>query len=264
MKKLVGKNKGYVVVTSDDLQGAKSAEELYGGLKRVVDENPNKKIIIVAPLSRKGLSLKARGWMSGEGGKYFAHLIKNYPNEYDAVKHWIETRGVDGKLKGPSPESAARGYEKTAHQLEQEVKMIAGDRPTITGFVGHSFEIITYLAYLAGNGKIDLESLEAVSSGKGSINETEKATITIRPDETTIDYRGKKSIQHDLEDIVGMLALGGAFLSLLFSFSGINNLTGNVIGTTGNTSNLSLVFALLALICGSLWLLLRKKKTNKK
>ena len=258
LKKLLADKEDYIVITREDVQRGKGYSAMAKQIKETIYANPDKKIIVDIPLFLKEISLKKRGWFTKEGKPipYFAKLLeRNKGNEYETMRDWFATQGKEGELKGPTPEEVAKSYEKGLGRLEKFAKKYVGDRPYVTGLVGHSFESDAYLTYLAGNGKIDLETFDKISSEKGMIKETEMASVRVSPEITTLTYRGKEhQRKKSLENITGLVAIGSLLLSF-FSFSGI---TGNVIGNS-ETSSAGLILVAIALLCGGLWVWSRKK-----
>lgn len=263
LKNLLARREDYIVITREDLPRGKSYSDMAKQIKQTIDANPDKKIIVDVPLFLKELSLKKRGWFTKEGKPipYFAKLLeRNKNNEYETMRDWIATQGKEGELKGPTPEEVAKSYEKGLGRLEKFAKKYFGDRPYVIGLVGHSFELDAYLTYLAGNGKVDLDSFDKIRADGGLIKETELATIQKTPDLTTISYRGRKTKVKSLEEkVASIIAVSGSILGLSFLSS---NITGNVIvDITKNSSDLiGAGFLLIGLIAGLFWMKTRKIK----
>jgi len=253
LKALVKDRDDYLVVCEGDYSGI-------GELKKIIRDNPDKKIIIDVPMFLKELSMMKR-WTDGKGNytEFTKRLLrKGNGSEYKSLKYWINHPGRIGKLEGPKPEEVAKTYQQGVGRLEKFAEGIAGKRLYKTGIVGHSMEADVYLAYLAGEGKIDVKTLEKLANGKGMIRETEMANIDIDSGKATISYRGKET-SANLERITAAVLFGSAVLSLLFSPS----FTGNVIGA-GSSKYLGLVFSGLAITAIAALIFFSKKRKVKK
>lgn len=230
LKKLLANKKDYIVITRGDISRNRGYNDMARQVKDTIEANPDKKIIIDIPLFMKEFSLKRKGWLTKEGkpSPYLTRLMEKHKgNEYEAMRDWLTPQGKDGEISGPSPDSVARSYEKGIARLERFARKYIGDRPYVTGIVGHSFEADAYLSYLAGEGKADLSSFDRISSDRGMIKETELASVRISPEITTLTYRGKEHHKKkSLENIAGISAIIG-LIGGIFFFS--NNITGNVI-----------------------------------
>jgi hypothetical protein len=263
LREYLGDNQDYVVITGRDIDRNKGYNEVARQIKETIESNPDKKIIIDLPLFLKEFSLKRKGWFTEEGkiNPYVEKLFEKHKgNEYEIMRELISSEGKEGNLKGPSPEDMARNYERGIVRLEKFARKYTGDRPLVVGAVGHSGEIDAYLAYLAGNGKVDLEGFDKIRANEGIIKETELATIQKTSDLTTISYRGKKTEGKSLEErVASVIAISGSILGFSFLSS---NITGNVIANiTNNSSNIIGVgFLLMGLIAGLFWMKTRKSK----
>lgn len=235
LKRLLADKEDYMVITRGDITKGKGYSAMAKQVKEMVDANPDKRIIVDIPMFMKEFSLKRKGWLTKEGkpAPYLTKLIERHKgNEYEAMKDWLTTQGKEGELRGPAPEDIAKSYEKGINRLEKFAKRYIGDRPYVTGLVGHSFEADAYLTYLAGDGKVDLSTFEKVSSGKGMIKETEMASVRVTPEITTITYRGAEHHKRKgLENIAGALAIMGVLGGIFFLSP---NLTGNAIADLTN------------------------------
>ena len=231
-KALAGRN-DYVVITREDV-GA--GEGLLRKIRAICDANPHKKIIVDAPVYLEELSLRKKGSLTKEGKPtpYLAKLLEMHGNnESEALRDYIRNNGEMDGLKGPNPEFIARSYQVGVERLEKFARKVIGNRPLVTGIVGHSFETDMYLAYVAGGGKVDLPSFEKISSGQGMIKETEKATFKMGHEFTEIDYRGRKTKVRPLEEMLRVGAIMGLIVPVILSFPRI---TGNTIGTAVSAS----------------------------
>ena len=264
LKKMLKDRKDYIVITDKDVEKMPGYNTIAEYTKTVIDSNPDKKIIVDIPLFLNELSARSRqgkvGWMDNKGKPtpYALRLIERCgKDQYKALRYWIEHNNPEiGGERGPDPNEIAKSYAQGVSKLEQFAQKYIGDRPLITGLVGHSWDADVYLAYLAGNGKVDKNSLDLVASGKGMIKETEMAYVRADKDMISLTYRNREhKTKRTLERIAAMV--GG--IGLLFSLLSTSGITGNAIGTNG-TNIYGAIFAAIALACGILILQLRKKK----
>lgn len=187
LKEVAVDNPNYIVIIEKDIDKNKGYSEIVEQIKQTIKANPDKKIIIDFPLFLKELSLRRTWTPDGKPSPFM--LLKG--GDFEKTKEWI---AMGEKFDGPSPEMVAKKYENALKRLEKFARKYIGDRPLVVGMVGHSVEADAYLAYLAGNGNVDLEILDKISNGEGLIKETELATIEATPDFITISYRGRKKI----------------------------------------------------------------------
>jgi len=237
LKKLLAGKKDYVFVTEQELRTDITKDDyigsMFGQLKRKVDDNPGKRVIVDFPLFIKQLSKRRLGWVDdkGDDSAYATKLLeKANGNEQKAFRYWIENQGeqVDG-LKGPKPVEVAKEYQKGLNRLEQFVGKYIRNRPIVTGFVAHSWDADAFLTYVAGDGKVDLQTFDRISMSGPLMKETEMGAIKINNGTATLTYRGQKHTRK-LEHIVAAIGVIG-ILGALFSLSGI---TGNVVGASYN------------------------------
>ncbi|RMD57736.1 hypothetical protein D6833_13625 [Candidatus Parcubacteria bacterium] len=176
-------------------------------IRKKVEENPEKKVVIEYPLALKALS-DDRWWAPEDKGKpygerklgpYVDHLggkEKFRKQRSEAIKQWFDEKGmVDGKQIGPNPTEVAEGHLKTLQRLEKFVHKIFPQKPLMIGIVGHSLEMDAFLTYLANNGEITSEGFDKIE-GK-EIQETELSRLTLKPDGgIALSYRGKNLEYH--------------------------------------------------------------------
>ncbi|MBI4448245.1 hypothetical protein HY643_04650 [Candidatus Woesearchaeota archaeon] len=259
LKKLLSDRKDeYIVITKIDIAKEQGYTKIIQQIKDVIDKNPDKKIIVDIPLFIKNIAQKSEGWLTKEGkpAPYTIKLLeKTKGDQSEAEKYWIENQGEIDGLKGPKPLEVAKKYEEGINRLEQFARKYIGNRPCITGLVGHSWGLDAYLTYLVGEGKIDLPNFEKVSLGKGIIKETEMASVKITPEMTTITYREKETRKKTLEHIIGLVAIGALFASTFF----FSDITGNAIGASNIGANFFLFwFAGIAIACALILVRLKK------
>jgi len=246
----------YIVITNEDI-ALENPNQRNDYLKALIDKNPHKKVVVTIPMSIDEFSLRKKGWFTQDGQltEFSKKLFEKVGNdEQQALRYWLAHQGnVDG-LKGPKPIEVAKSYAQGIKRLEAMERWYAGKRPYVTGLVGHSMELDTYLTWVATGGRIDLESYERLNQGGGMIKETELATITSNPVTTSVSYRGKHRIARTLESIAASFAVSSFILAML-AFPGI---TGNIIGAS-KSNLIGLSFLLISLISSLLVIHLRKK-----
>ncbi|MFH0870017.1 MAG: hypothetical protein V1866_03090 [archaeon] len=236
MKKLLADNKGYVVVTEEDMAGNRqqSYRETIGQLKKIIDDNPDKRVVVDVPLFVKQFSMQRIGWVDGAGNRtpYSKKILGKAGGDLQAAfRYWVEHQGepIDG-VEGPKPVEVAKDYQKGLDRLEHFVRKYVPDRPLVTGFVGHNYDATAFLTYIAGGGKVDLATYDRIRGGEQMVKEAEIGTVKIAGENATLTFRKKKH-SSTLEKLVAAIGVIG-ILGVVFSLSGV---TGNVVGASYNS-----------------------------
>lgn len=205
LKTELGKENVIVITKSDIDQMIEenvSIVKVFERLRKMVEDNPDKKVAINYPLMLKELAFKYKNrWTDKEGKKteYFAELSKKHGQNHEAAgEDWLANQGrleVGGKvLQGPDPREVAEDYLKGLKRLRKFVEKNAPGRPVVVGEVGHQWDLDALVTYLANNGQVDYEGYKKVSQGQGIIKEAEMTEIIIDPHDpqkSLIKYRGK-------------------------------------------------------------------------
>lgn len=151
-----------IVLTPKDAENA-DMEEGYKGyldgireLAEKIKDNPDKKVLIDAPLFLKEFAMKP--WLNGKDYSSYtkALLEKNGNNELECVKDWISNEGIIGDIKGPNPTEVAENHIKGLKRLKEFAEKIMPGRPVVVSMVGHSWNLDAVATYLANNGNVDL------------------------------------------------------------------------------------------------------------
>lgn len=259
LKKLLKGRTDYVVVTEEDI--ASSSQVGYSSvidqLRTIANANPDKRVIVDVPLFVKEFSMRRTGWLDSQGKRtpYAKRLMKKAnDNQPAAFKYWVETDGapLDGS-KGPNPLEVAKSYAKGVERLEQFVARHIPNRPIVTGFVGHAWDLDIFLTYLA-NGKINLASYDQVRAGGSMVKETELGSFRMDKDTATLTYRGRQH-SRKLEHLVAAVGVIG-ILGAVFSLSGV---TGNVVGASYNNP-LGIISVIVFLTAMLLYSVIRELK----
>ncbi len=201
LKKVLAENPSVRVFDKSDIERIKEeGGKFVSHVLKQIEENKDKKIVVISPLVLKELSLNE--WVTAQGLyiPYFAELMKrNNNNRFEAAKEWYRTDGKLGELTGPTPKEVAERYLKAISRLRKFAENQISGRPLVVGMVGHSFEIDALITYLANNGDPTPEKFDQISEGT-FINETELTKIETSKDGTTVEYRGKKyPIKNEVE-----------------------------------------------------------------
>lgn len=154
-------------------------------------QQPEAKVVIDLPLRLN--EMMNAGWTAKDGkpSKYTEYLLGGGGSLYDMEKRWFAEEGkIDGEQVGPNPTEVAENLLDGFERLKAFVAKFLPDRPIVIGCVGHSFELDALLAYLAGNGKIDVATYEGLQSG--IINETEMIRVSFDGDDIVAQYRGNE------------------------------------------------------------------------
>lgn len=197
LKELNKERKDIVVITKSEIEAMRenargNGEKIINKISEIIENNPDKKIVVDFPLFLEELSMERSGWLKEDGsyGEYLLHLLKNNNNdEYESFREWVATKGGNN---GPNPDDEASRYARAIKRPSNFTKKVVPNRPVIVGLVGHSWAADAMVVGLANNGKVDLEAFDRISGGS-IIKETEIAKITYKDnDEPIIEYRGKK------------------------------------------------------------------------
>lgn len=250
----------YLVLTEEDLPKGAGYTGIAKGIKRIIDENPYKKIVVVAPLYLNELSMVSRGYCGKDEipGEFMERIRvrrrDDGDNEHAAIREWIENDGVLDGVQGPNPLESAKSVERGIERLEHLVGKYVADRPIVTAVVGHGWEIDAYLTYAAGHGKISGAAWDKVSSGKGMIMETEIGEVKIGDEMTTVTYRGKPHAHKNIEHVVGAVGIIAA-IGIILYITSKSGITGSFIKVgQGSFSSMNFMIilsaSLIALLAG--------------
>lgn len=264
LKELAKDREDYIIITKEDLKStAQGYTEVAREIKQIIESNPNKKIVIDIPMSVKEFSLKGP-WMTQDGKHtpYAAALLKAHNNDLNkAMEDWVTNNGKLGELQGPKPSDIGRRYQQGLRKLEDFAasNFVPEGRNLITAIVGHSMDLDAYLAYIAGDGKVDIDSYHKIANGKGMIKEAESASVYIdrKNRKATVSYRDKNS-NTTLENIAAAAMIGSFLLSVLF----YPNITGNAISVS-NTLSYSIIWLIIGIIATILTIVLKRKNKKK-
>lgn len=205
LKKIFEGKNDILVLTKKDID-ALNAKKKIDAIKKIIEDNRGKKIVIDYPLYLSELSLKDTGWYLDDNEKqrspYTEALLAKYGGKLsDAVlRDWIVNEGVirakgaDGKFQtitGANPTKIAKDSLHAVARLEAFAKRFTGNRPLVLGLSGHSFYLDAMLAYLAGKGEVSGKTFDMVSGGGKMIDPTEMTRINLTPSGGSVTYRGK-------------------------------------------------------------------------
>lgn len=216
VKKGLANNAEYMVMDESDINNVVSEQQDSARriLPKIVEANPNKKIILSYPLALKEFSLlqpekgpnaQKPDWKVG-GNKelfteYLTELMKLADNdENKALRLWIENQGVitmpDGRVvKGPNPTEVAKEYVLALERLKKIATALFPDRPLVIQISSHSWDIDAFIAYATHEGQVTVETLDEIAKGTGGkatmISEFESAVLKIS-ERNTLKYRGKE------------------------------------------------------------------------
>lgn len=166
-------------------------------ISNTIQENPDKKIVVVFPLYLKDFSFWQRGWINKETFD-FVDYVKEIQKEYQGedeqekyahfIKRWFETNGQLGDLRGPNPEECAEAVLRGIRRYEKFASTFTKDRPLIIGMSGHAWELEACIVKLA-TGELTPAAFDRVMGSK-SMDTSEAAQIKITEDRTEIIFRG--------------------------------------------------------------------------
>lgn len=194
----------FLVITREDVIAAGKTDEdntRYGEaieeIQRIIEANPDKKVIVDFPLMLKELSLRSRAgkssWYDKDGNiaLYAKKLLeRNNNNEYETIKDWIQTQGapIDGEM-GPNSQETAENYRNAILRLHDFIKSRIPDRPVAIGMVGHGWDTDAFIINQI-KGKVDSENFNEVMGDK-AVQESEMIQFRFSPEKTQLVFRGR-------------------------------------------------------------------------
>lgn len=168
-----------IITEADFFDPKLTYNEMIGIITSKIEEAPDKKFVVSAPLFIKGFALGAGRWTDQKGNPtpYLLDLMeRNGGDDQSCLEDWVANEGRSGDLGGPNPTSVAEEHLEGIKKLESFAKRYLSDRPIVVGAVGHSWNLDALAIYLANNGKVDSEGLEKV--GGTMITEMEPIVLT--------------------------------------------------------------------------------------
>ncbi|MEI6498393.1 MAG: hypothetical protein WCO23_00310 [bacterium] len=181
MKTIVSQDEelGISVITEEDFADPKlTYNEMIKTIISKLNEQPDKKFVISAPLFIRGFALGPDRWMDKKGKptKYLIDVLaRNNKNEQAGLEDWIKNEGHLGDLEGPNPTQVAEEHIDGIQKLANFAGKYVPERPLIIGAIGHSWNLDALAIYLANNRKVDMEGLSKV--GGSMIKEMEPITL---------------------------------------------------------------------------------------
>lgn len=171
-------------------------------LKKLVEENKDKKVIIINPLYISELSMLSKSvgrqkgketWKhpgaktdeqeslkdrpkqqsevpEGDWSKYLTEVMKPAGGDmFKGTVEWVKNNGEitleNGEvISGPSPIETAKEYVTALRRIEGVAKKLFPERPLVVEVTGHSWDIDVFIDYLA-HGNITVEGVEEIAGG---------------------------------------------------------------------------------------------------
>lgn len=173
-------------------------------LQNIVANNADKKIVINFPMFIKQLAFSYEyapdkyRW-ADKKGNYTPYTEKLIVADEELAKDgrndgglilWLESQGVIGDIKGPSPKQVAEEYIQGLKRLQDFVKKYIGERPLIVGAVGHSWDLDALAIYLGNNGVVDMDGYKKIAKSE-MIKETELINFKINTKGVRVNYKGQ-------------------------------------------------------------------------
>lgn len=221
LQRISDDRKDLVVLTKEDIddliyENTQDRFKMHGEtihwIKKLIDNNTGRKIVLVYPLFIKelGYSYQDRWTQKNDEGKvvktpYFSEILKKHDNDHaESIHDWLQNDGVltttDGRtIQGPRPEDVAKQYLQGLERLYQFVKKQVPDRPVLVRAVGHQWDLDAVATYLA-KGRVTYEDWREVmgrqDAGKedqviGEGEAVNNITVDPKSGKMTVEYRGQ-------------------------------------------------------------------------
>ncbi len=164
----------YLVILPQNLKEIVGYNNRKEYILKQIENNANKKIIIVLPLFLKEFSFI--GDFTNENHRfnpYFKELLNINDGDYNKTyRNWLENKGKIGELIGPNPRVIALKQLKALKRLNQFIREYIKDRPLIIGAVGHGWSLDVLRLYLINKGSISVKAFDEKLGGE-LLTETE-------------------------------------------------------------------------------------------
>ena len=208
------------VLTYSQIESLRKAEDkpeefkILNEVKRILDENADKKVVIDYPLFLKGFSLRphfrdqsgvvtelSRKTVNSARQEYAEELanvdttedpnLRMKEEEAAGAKVYMKMQDTDEAhaLGGQTPQEYAEAQLRDINRLRTFVKNQVGGRETVVGFVGHAWTLDALAAYLANSGEANYEGFQ--ETGERMIQLAEMGKVVINEEEAVLTYRGE-------------------------------------------------------------------------
>lgn len=192
---------GILVVTRKEIEkmiedskekSGKALEEI----KKIIDENLDKKIVIDYPLFLKELSLRPHFRdKSGKHTAYSQELLKRH--EFDEEKGALDMFKNESRLEKdgeilqiPTAQKMAEAHIRSIERLKEFSQTIAPGRQINLGIVGHGWQLDALALFYANQGRVDAEGLKEKFKNE-FIQQAEAGWVEISGDKTILHYKEK-------------------------------------------------------------------------
>lgn len=198
-----------LVKSRDDIDYVNIQEkwDQMGGLTKTVEQinqvDQNKKVILGFPLKTRGID-NFYYWRNPDGtvrpytDYIYALESLSGGSKINSVREWIRDGGIwKGERHSPSPQEFAEGVMDSVARWVNFTKRNFPNRPLEIGFTSHSWDLDTFMIYLANNGLVNESGLDKIYKNQdGSYNqyfkENEMFQIKFDKFDEDFDNNGKK------------------------------------------------------------------------
>lgn len=178
-----------IILTEEDIRDEKTGlTEKIRKIQEVINNNPDKKILIDFPLFLNEFKMGEGRWMKdGDYSPFTKKLLeRNNDDEVACVRDWFSNEGKIDDLEGPNPTEVAESHIAGIERLNEFAKKQISDRPIIIGMAGHSWNLDAVATYLANEGKVTPEGFEKI--GGKMIAENQSVEVVIEGGKAKLKY----------------------------------------------------------------------------
>jgi len=167
--------------------------------RKVIKDNPDKKVIVCLPLYLKDFSFFRHGWINPQTYDFNDYAKKILEGRVELpeqeqyghlTRRWLETQGRLDSFKGPNPQDCMGDFEKGVGRYKRFASRFAGGRPTYTGTFNHAWEADAYATKEATE-KLTPEAFDEVF-GKKALATAEPVTILSNGTTKTVSVRNRE------------------------------------------------------------------------
>lgn len=196
MSNLYKDNKDILVLDKNTIQQIQEDAKGESGkilkkLEAVINNNPDKKIIIVYPLFLKEFSLRPvfRNLKDGQHSDFSKKIFSKVG--YNEQLGFIEWLNKDAEIKqGQSANDVSLKQLKGLQRLREFAEIFSQNRQLCAGFIGHGWNLDALALYYANGGKVDKNAFKELFDNK-IIGQAETGWVELKDGETVLHYKDK-------------------------------------------------------------------------
>ncbi len=173
-------------------QARQDNDSVLNDLQKIIDENPDKKLVFAYPLFLNELSLRPqfRDRKTGKHTEFSDSILsKTGIDESTGVKEWFAVATDTETTR--STQKTAEVQLEAINRLQKFAKKFVGDRPLLVGMVGHGWQLDALALYLANKGKVSAKDFEKLFHSE-FIQQAETGKLSVTKDGAVFTYKGKE------------------------------------------------------------------------